>query len=249
MTRSILLSLLLSTSLFAADPFPSERILIPLLTPPVHGAFGSEFHTKLRIYNNFENDISIQGIAPPCILSACPTVPGTVVSAGTELTDIELTGTPGRFVSVLASHARHLSFSLKVEDVTRAALNFGTEIPVVRERELTTQTLSLLAVPTDSRFRKTLRIYATEGTVLWVTFTDGVEKVQRTVTLAPGRDPFEPAYALISDVPAFASGASEITITLEPLPLLHPLPQPPYWAFVSVTNNDTQVITTITPQH
>jgi hypothetical protein len=248
MTRAILLSLLLSTSLFAADPFPSERILVPLLTEPVHGAFGSEFHTRLRIYNGFENDIAVQGIAPPCLLSACPIISTTIIEAGLEMGEIQLDGTPGRFISVLAGPAQHLAFHLRVHDVTRTALNFGTEIPVVREREMTTQAIHLIGVPADPRFRNTLRIYATDATALWVTFTDGVDEVRRTVTLVPGRDAFEPAYAMVSDFPAFASGAQQIKVTIEPLPTLHPLPQPPFWAFVSVTNNETQVITTITPQ-
>jgi hypothetical protein len=252
MTRStltsLLFALLFASSLSAADPLPRERILLPLLTPPVHGAFGSEFHTKLRIYNHFDDAIDLTGIAPVCNLSACPT-PSTSIGPESEVDDIELSGSPGRFFTVLASHARHLSFHLRVSDVTRAALNFGTEIPVVRENEMTTGTLHLIGVPADARFRKTLRIYATEGTFLWVSFTDGVETILRTVVLAPGRDAFEPAYAMISDFPTFASGAKQITVTIEPPPLLHPLPQPPYWAFVSVTNNETQVITTITPQY
>jgi hypothetical protein len=247
MIRSLLFSLVFSSSLFAADPFPNERILVPLLTPPVHGAFGSEFHTRLGIYNHFENPIDVVGIAPPCILSACPT-PRTTIEPDSELGDIELSGAPGRFIYVLASQAKHLSFHLRVHDVTRAALNLGTEIPVVRERELTTGTISLVAVPAGSRFRNTLRIYATASTFLWVSFTDGVEKFQRTVTLAPGRDGFEPAFAMVSDFPTFASGAQLVTVTIEPPPTANPLPQPPYWAFISVTNNETQAITTITPQ-
>jgi hypothetical protein len=127
-------------------------------------------------------------------------------------------------------------------------LNFGTEIPVVREREMTSRSLDLVAVPTDSRFRRTLRIYATGPTFLWVNFTDGAETFQRTVTLAAGGDGFEPAYAELSDFPTFASGAKQATVTIEAPPTASPFPQPPYWAFISVTNNDTQVITTITPQ-
>jgi hypothetical protein len=248
MTRATLLSLLFSTTLFAADPFPSERILVPLLTEPVHGAYGSEFHTRLRIYNDFENEVTVQGIAPPCFLSACPSIPSTIIESGTEMGEIELNGRPGRFLSVLAGPAQHLAFHLRVHDVTRTALNLGTEISVVREREMTTDKISLIGVPADPRFRNTLRIYATGATFLWVSFTDGVEKVQRTVTLEPGRDPFEPAYAMVSDFPAFTSGAQKITVTIEPPPVLHPLPQPPFWAFISVTNNETQAITTITPQ-
>jgi hypothetical protein len=55
---------------------------------------------------------------------------------------------------------------------------------------------------------------------------------------------FDPAYAQFSDFP---SNVGEISVVLTP-----PAPgeagfATPYWAFLSVTNNDTQFITTIRP--
>ena len=233
---------------FVGGPPPEyERILVPLLTPPVQGAFGSEFHTELRAHNASNSDVWVTGIARICIISPCP-LPSTVIGPGADLGDFELSGTPGRFLYVPVAQAPYLSFNLRVRDVTRQALNFGTEIPVVHERELSGDAITLLGVPTDPRYRNTLRIYGSQQTFLNVRFTDGVESFDRGITLQAGRHSFEPAYAMIGDFPVFASGAQTITVKIEAPPTLGPLPPVPVWAFISVTNNETQVITTITPQ-
>ena len=62
--------------------------------------------------------------------------------------------------------------------------------------------------------------------------------------MRPGLNRFDPAYAQIGDMPANV-GPLRITIT-PPEPGL-PGFYMSYMAFVSVTNNDTQLITTIRP--
>lgn len=238
----LLLSLSSVSSVFATDS-SFESILLPILTPPVKGAFGSEFHTHFRLHNrSSENGIVIEGLRDcfPCPIFAF------IIDPNQERDDVLMEGTPGLFITVRRDEANFLSFNLRVYDVTRGALNFGTEIPVVREHEFATDQLVLLGVPTDSRFRTTLRIYSRGETQLLVTFSNGEETVQRLVTLQ--RMNGGGGYATIGDFPTFASGAEEIRVMLEPLPTLNPLPQPPFWGFISVTNNETQAITTITPQ-
>lgn len=226
-----------------------ERILVPLLTPPVHGAFGSEFHTQFDAYNASGNAVVILGLDPPCFLSVCPPPLPHILNPGKHLSSVEFLGTPGRFLYVPAALADDVVFHLRVHDVTRAALNFGTEIPVVRESEMPSDRVTLIGVPTDPRFRNTLRIYSTGEAYVDVTFTDGIQTIVRQVTLPAGNDIFEPAYATISDFPTFASGAKEIDVEVAATSVLLDPPQiVPLWAFISVTNNETQVITTITPQ-
>lgn len=231
-----------------------ERLLVPLFTPPLRGAFGSEFHTELRVHNASNDYISVTGLEGLCILSACPipnpdAVLSIDISPGHTFGNFDNIGTPGRLIYILPEDAPFLSFNLRVHDVSRAGSNFGTEIPVVREREMTTNPMVFLAIPTDSRFRKTLRIYGTGQTSVTVKFSDEVETIQHLITLQPGAL-FEPAYGAISDFPAFANGKSEMTVRVDPPPFseTNPVAAVPVWAFVSVTNNETQVITTITPQ-
>lgn len=226
-----------------------ERVLLPLLTPPVHGAFGSEFHTALRLSNRNEHTkVAIFGVQPACnTISGCiqfdPLERPYVLNPFTAPRDFQLDGTPGRFLYIDKKHASKVFANLRVFDVTRSAENFGTEIPVVRDAEMIRGPIRLLGIPLDDRFRRTLRIYMTESSS--VTLLVGDEE-HLLVPTQPA-NPFEPAYIEFTDFPA-GTGTVDVEIHLPQLLINPPPPYPPVWAFVSVTNNDTQLITTITPQ-
>ncbi len=225
-----------------------ERVLLPLLTPTVHGAFGSEFHTSLRLSNLNETRIAVFGVQPECTtISGCilfdPLERPYVINPFTAPRDFTLSGTPGRFLYIDKTLASRVSANLRVFDVTRDAENFGTEIPVIRDEEMIRGPIRLLGIPLDERFRKTLRIYMTESSSVSVSIGD---QTYHPIPTQPA-NPFEPAYIEFTDFPA-GTGTVDVEIHLvQILPLPAP-PHPPVWAFVSVTNNDTQLITTITPQ-
>jgi hypothetical protein len=69
---------------------------------------------------------------------------------------------------------------------------------------------------------------------------------QHTIELRPGANIFDPSYAQFSDFPV---GVGEVKVQIQ---ASHIILSPPVsysiWAFVSVTNNETQHITTVTPQ-
>jgi IPT/TIG domain-containing protein len=252
-------------------PEAFERILLPLLTPPVKGAFGSEFQTSFAAWNaNPQGFAHLFGLESACNICLLPPVPPEqlidvplVVLPESGLENLLLgpvipSGTPGRFIYVPAEEVTDLGTDLRVHDITRAALNLGTEIPVVRSREfVSTERLVLTNVPIDPRFRSTLRIYAAAATNVVVTFLSGArvgppQRIERVLHLEAGHHLFEPAYAAVSDFPAFLTGTLPITVTVvQPWSPFGSPPQPeppPMWAFISVTNNETQAITTITPQ-
>lgn len=232
----------------------SERLLLPVFTPPVHGAHGSEFHTELRIANNSQNTVTVLGIDGGCTIVCLPGGPAFFpLGAGEEAgpDDIAFNGSPGRFIYVPTDQVSSLSMNLRVFDVTRDAQNFGTEIPIVRERDFVNNRIVLVGVPTDPRFRNTLRIYSPMASFAVVTVGD---RPPVTIPLTGGAgsqlpgfpDLFVPAYGSFTDFPA-GNGPVRVTIqagsdivTLLPFETL-------VWAFVTVTNNDTQAITTITP--
>lgn len=233
-------------------PEEMERLLIPVLTPPVRGAFGSEFHTELRARSKRSSGVRLFGLTPPRPSTSpdpCMNVPVTIADRD-ALDPIDLNGQPGRFVFVAKSEIDSLAANLRVRDVTRAALNLGTEVPIVREREFMTgfdSRLMLLNVPTDPRFRNTLRIYSTAQQVVEVLIEGPSTRQYQAVTLRPGRDIFDPAYGEFSDFP-IVDGPLRLTLSVSVPPVTTPLPPSPVWAFISVTNNETQMITTITPQ-
>jgi hypothetical protein len=257
---SFLSMVLIAGGLFAQEPepAPSERVLLPILTPPVHGAFGSEFHTDLRIANDSENVVFLLGLdsrACPSLCLPTPTLFPLTLEPNQEVgpEDITLNGTPGRFVLIPTDQVSSVTMNLRVHDVTRDGSNYGTEIPIVRESEFRTNKITFVGVPTDARFRNTLRIYGESPVDVKVTIGD-LPPVRMRLTGGfnfPGgidlSDFFEPAYASFS---SFPTGIAPVRVTVETEPDFIPLLpiEIPLWAFITVTNNDTQVISTITPQ-
>jgi len=212
-----------------------EPMLFPIFTRPVFGAFGSEFRTFARVMSIGEPFIALYGLDQRC-LQVFPPLDPTAPTAVSD--DIALPADcavkTGRIFWTRKGDGASLALNLRVADVSREATSHGTEIPVVRANEFSTDGVGLLGIPTDPRFRITLRIYSLDRTDQPVRLV-GISFV-RDVRLSTPADIFEPAYAEVSDLPRTATRLLVIS------------PGTRIWAFITVTNNDTQQITTITPQ-
>jgi hypothetical protein len=221
-------------------------VLIPLLTPDVHGVNGSLFRTSLTLASAF-GETELFGIQLECFLAPCR-VPGEqrrlVVQAGAPVDPRAVIndGTPGRFIYV-ARATNTLAAHVRVRDVTRETHNIGTEVPLVRESEFR-GLITLVNDPSvaSTQYRSTLRIYSPIPTSVSVVIDFNTPI---TVDLRGGTTIFEPAYAAFSSFPT--QPWTTIRISAITPPITTPLPVP-VWAFVSLTNNDTQMITTVTPQ-
>lgn len=240
-----------TTFVFAFEggvPPEMERVLLPIFTPPVKGAFGSEFHTDFRARITEETKpAQIFGIE-----SEGPYWDGPSGDPYNRAIDLHLyrpelkpgetilSGNPGRFLYLPPGPSKKLAMNLRVYDVTRDAQNFGTEIPVVHEDDFFDgEPIVLLGVPTDPRFRDTLRIYGTAPATVRVTVSDSSSSSEQIVTLNQS-DSLQPSYATFGD---FVSNRGAVSVKIERISGDASL-----WALVTVTNNDTQMITTITPQ-
>ena len=165
----------------------------------------------------------------------------------------------GLILYVPRSQAEDLELSLHIRDLSRQSESAGTEIPVVSEEDLQEDFVQLLNIPVDSRFRQTLRIFSVDG--------DSGARVQIqafpmsgesrnlglvVMTLEGGEEcadeichPLEPATAVLNDFrSAFPDIGETERVRLDIRPVDEALR---LWAFVSVTNNDTQQVTTVTP--
>lgn len=229
-----------------------ERVLLPLLTPPVNGANGSRFETELRAVNRTDRPAQIFGLTGDCVIT-CPTpdfeTQPLVVEARGEVGsgEVVLDGTPGRFIYLPNDEPGRLWLNLRAFDTTATSGNFGTELPVVRDRDFFRNAPIVFVfgnVPTDPNFRSTVRIYATAGTTVTMEVETATSKTTRLIPMPPGGNRFIPAYAQVGNLPA---GAGPIRITLRTPEPGRPGFATPFWAFVSVTNNRTQMITTIRP--
>lgn len=212
-----------------------ERVLLPVFTPPIAGAFGSEFRTELDLVNTAAEPVPVYGLTTCCGGAVDPRIP-LLLPRRAALPVLVTNGAPGRFALVPREEMDKLTANLRAYDTSRSAENFGTEVPLARmTKDFTSQPFPLLGVPLDARFRKTLRIYAEDPNVVTIRGLGA----PRTVTLTGNTDMFTPAYAEISDFPA---GTGLTDVIIEPTNAGAGV-----WAFITVTNNETQHITTIAP--
>ena len=161
-----------------------------------------------------------------------------------------------------------------VRDLNRNAQSAGTAIPVVRENEFRSRHFLLAQIRSDSRFRANLRVYGgletfTEdyrfvhpgGSSVGIEIYDAENLLtplaSTTIELSAPENaegstrPVRPAYASIGDLTAAfpqLRNVAEYTIRVIPY---QSIADPPHessvWAFVTITNNETQEVTTVSP--
>lgn len=252
------------------DPAGYERILVPVVSQARPGAFGSRWRTELTVRNEadvpahvFQQECSFFCSCSAMVLCTAGEIPPHHLAIG-AIAPARNPSNVGAFIYVNRRLADDLAIQLRVRDISRDAENWGTEIPVVRDRNMRRAVTRLLDVPLTAGFRQHLRVYGAsspsgEGDLVVRFYAkDGTDVLaERVVTLLPGtldRQPDRlPTDDQLPEVPAYAEitslasivGTEIGVIRLEITPLTTGLK---YWAMVSVTNNSTQQVTLITPQ-
>lgn len=253
----------------AARAQPYERFLFPIVIVEHPGAYGSLWTTQAVVRN--------EGVAPvvmftsecayhcsaPCVITMCfrgsPTPPGAPFHQGVDRGEVGYVGIPATLLYVERSKADDVSTSLRLIEESKRTVEYGVEIPVVRERELYSGTLWLPSVPVPpaEEGRTHLRIYGVESPTDPVTlrvraFADDVVVWDQLVTLLVPLNfnetprPMEynekqPSYRLLAIPSDIAQGG---TVRLRIDPLTAGLK---FWAMASVTSNETQHVTIISP--
>jgi hypothetical protein len=246
-----------------------ERVLFPAWVPaPIAGAGGSRWSAEATIHNPGPNSAAVYPIVVASGRNVGTIEPGTswVMSFGPNslfgVGDGSQDDILGRLAFVQRDRAGALVYTNRLPDV---------DLPVVRERDLRTSTLSLSEVPVDARVRLMLRVYdpfQTPGAQVrvrfwsvWQTTNTGAAAftsmppqllAERTLTLKvrppAGDEPStEPGYAQLAfDRTMFAElpPSSNNTIAVDVEPLTEGLR---FWAFITATNNETQRVVAIAP--
>ena len=225
------------------DPAFFEQVLIPVsINGP--GAFGTQWSTVFVLYN--ANDYRLpKPFAVVCDPAPC-FVPGPRSLFGLN----SLNAPEGLTLSVPRQAAKRVTFGLLARDLSRQRDALGTELPVVRETDLRDGEFSLLSVPADPRFRVALRLYGIDdvrGVVLRIHAMDDTSSnvLVQKVTLRPpsyrsGSATFGYVGDLLTHYPQIVGKG--------PLHLEVDANGARVWGFISVTNNETQHVTVISPQ-
>lgn len=238
-----------------------ERVLLPVyLEEKAPGAFGSEWQTDFWIRNNGTEPVRLAPWECPPNLACPPVFPLThTLLPGKTLhnpADLSSGGRTNPSQLVYVTTPSDVSMRLRVADVTRNQRNGGTDIPVIRENELLRAGTQLFDVPMNTPdFRVLLRIYELAYT-----------KADFEVRLYPMEDDSSPIHAVLLTAStrqegAFRSEAAYAQLDFNDLLKLRKawpaavrvevIPRTPgsrFWVFASATNNETQLVTLVTPQ-
>jgi len=230
-----------------------ERVLLPMaIIDVVPGANGSRWTTAAWAWNASSEFLDISGNFPTALgpSPVLPAPPLHLVPGGSESVVIVQQG-GGALLRIPRWPGRTLTFNTRVVDISRQASTLGTELPVVRESAFAPSQF-LLNVPGDPRFRAMLRVYTLDGPARVNVRADVL------AALTPILDPpiFGPLLDVKLDLPAPADnlspGYAQLPIASFGVPLQMTItsddPSQKIWAFVSITNNETQQVTLVTPQ-
>ena len=219
-----------------------ERVLIPVIFNGP-GAFGSHWVTELSLVN--ANSYPIEPwrpIAGRTAIASQPVVFGSEDAPNGVFLVVPRQSTPG------------LTFHAAVRDTSRADSEWATQIPVVRETQFSGNPIELLDIPIDPRFRTMIRIYSPNPVLPG--FSSGVHVL--VYSLDDGRalrdvfakltNPSGCSDALsCAQHPAFVSVADVMNGLPPGRAFVQIQGAAPLWAFATVTNNETQHVTVVSP--
>lgn len=255
------------------SPEKWEALLFPVYTrSEVAGAHGSRWVTEAQFFN--QNDVSLYPFVDyrnghTSCFPQCGEYPETFPADQGRAFTLTLPHPtsdvpPTAIFWVRRDAAPFVTGALRARDLSRQAESWGTEIPLAREYDFQ-PSLVLMGIPVTPRFRQKLRIYAIdregEVTVKFSGPLGGVSLGEITVTPrwpegARGGSsstpfawtgsnglPLQPAYAEVDlNMLGEVAGQPEITVRVEGAGGTR------IWAFVAITNDETQQITTVSPQ-
>jgi len=224
----------------AADPAVFEPILFPLSFQGP-GAFGSQWVTDSFIFS----DGSTAFFRDPVPCSGC----STSISLGSK--QLTSDGNPwGHVLYAMRGTTGLLTFASRIRDTSRQTQTAGTEVPIVRERDFRGQ-LHFLNVPSDARYRATLRLWSLGDFPQFIVQVDPGTNLIAPLSVTP--IPGTSMYFGSADVTSLLSQAKTTPVRVTVFPSgypssLTPVLFPQIWGMLSITNNDTQQVTILSPQ-
>ncbi len=218
-------SLTLKNAFTFQDPGNANvRLLLPIAAG-TQGIFGTSWQTDVVAHNKTASPVSVGGT--------------TIDAASTQRLTLSPAST-GMFLEIPRSVVDAVTITTHVHDTTHDAENLGVYVPSVPETQFR-RAVILPGVPNDARYRVLLRVYGYPGTypIVVQVQDDSTGELLSTqnLTLA-GSDV---AYLQMPITAATTSRVLRVEVAT------NSAFDPPIWAFITLTNDTTENVTTITP--
>lgn len=244
-------------------PAELTTVMLPLVIPATDGALGSRWISEISMYVDSDEPLFVFPTSYICPITCdTPSIYGHDAPAA-KLWRPPLWNSPdypGRLLHFDRSRSGEVAFTTRIRDTSRELDTWGTAIPVVRDQDLVNGRMQLIDVAAGTRFRQTLRVYepaATQASVRVRVWGDsGTETLlgerELVLTFPPGNVhpnrnagfPIAPGYTRLDLATAFPEVDQYPRLRIE---LEAPSAETRYWAFVSITNNETQHVTLVVP--
>lgn len=227
-----------------------ERILVPFDTMTLRSASGT-WRAELWVRNNGATPVNL--LPEECFLIGMPVVCERRIDVPAQHSlrldlGMDDPNRPGAFLFVPVDRLGDVAVNLRVRDTDRGADAIGTEIPVIRSRDMKTGVATMLNVPLETNGRTHLRIYTNEVPV--ASFIVRVYGEPNGPLLAQGIYRFigptdAPGYwpAVVDASAVFRSLIADRTrVTVE-----SENPQLPFWPLLTITNRRNNQVTVVSP--
>jgi hypothetical protein len=150
----------------------------------------------------------------------------------------------GHVLYALRGTTGSLALASRIRDTSRQSQTAGTEVPVVRESDFRGQ-IRFMNIPVDARYRVMLRLWSLGDFPTFIATVDSIPAQQQplTVSKVPGTSMWFGTLDVTSLLTKANNNPTNLAVTGAPNPLLSPL----IWGMLSITNNDTQQVTIVSP--
>lgn len=227
------------------SPEDYERVLFPMAFAGP-GAHGSQWRSENIVRNDAPVAVPTEPVFEHGLAALAPRSRATIPETREDA---------GAFLWVARGAEKWLTYSSHIVDRSRSGSDRGSELPVVHSAD-TSAEIRLIDIPLRPRYRARLRIYDYDigmrrNITITVTRDDGTQHGIRRELADPLGPcvgpciPHSPAMVSVdlSAIPELANaGEVDISVRAETLDAR-------LWAFVSISNNETQHVTMYTPQH
>ena len=197
------------------------RLLLPIAAG-TQGILNTNWQTDVLAHNKTTSPVVIAGTTvPPLATTRLALSPSST----------------GMFLHIPRSVFEGITITTHVHDTTHDAESLGVDVPSVPETQFR-RSVVLTGVPNDARYRVLLRIYGYPGNDAFVVSvrddsTGALLSSQSLLVVAS-----DLAYVQLPISAAQTSHALRVEVTSADAPI---------WAFITLTNNTTENVTTITP--